>query len=187
MYTTQPGQSLIASWSLLARDVIEQFGSRFGGSTNDETSRRLILSESNLRPLGKKKALYISFLAQFKSPLIILMLIGSSVTYFLGQYIDAAIVTGFLLLSVFLGLLHEKLASREINKVLATVPISMQVMRDQESLDISFEEVVPEDVCIFEAENTVPAECLSLKSENFFMNEIVLAGRENPMRLNLSH
>lgn len=70
-----------------------------------------------------------------QNPLVAIMFLASSATFFLSQYVDAGIVMGVVLLSVFLGLLQEKLASREINTVLTAV----QVILDQESLDISIE------------------------------------------------
>jgi magnesium-transporting ATPase (P-type) len=163
MYTTQSGQSLIASWGLLARDVIERLGPKFDSLIRDEASRKLDIYESNLQPIRKEKALSMCFLAQLKKPLIVIMLIGTSTTFFLGHYMDAGIIMGFVLLSILLGVVNEKLASREINNVLATVPISLQVMRDQESLHIPIEEPVPGDVRIFDAEDVVTSDYLSLK------------------------
>jgi Mg2+-importing ATPase len=173
-------QSLTDFWSLSIRDVIERLGSRPDGLTSEEASQRLTLYGSNLLKPRKKTDPFMLLLAQFKSPLIIILLLAAALSFFLQETVDALIIVAIVLLSGFLGFLQEKRAADAVDKLLAMVQIRTQVVRDRVSIEIPIEEVVPGDICIFNAGDVIPADCLILESKDLFMDEAALTGEGFP-------
>lgn len=173
-------QSLTAFWSLSIRDVIERLGSRLDGLNSDEASQRLKLYGSNLLKPRKKTDAVTLLLAQFKSPLIIILLLAAALSFSLQEPVDAFIIVAIVLLSGFLGFFQEKRAADAVDKLLAIVRISVQVVRDRAPVEIPVEEVVPGDICVFNAGDVVPADCLILESKDLFVDEAALTGEGFP-------
>jgi Mg2+-importing ATPase len=173
-------QSWTAFWSLSIRDVIERLGSRLDGLNSDEASQRLKLYGSNLLKPRKKTDAVTLLLAQFKSPLIIILLLAAALSFSLQEPVDAFIIVAIVLLSGFLGFFQEKRAADAVDKLLAIVRISAQVVRDRASVEIPVEEVVPGDICVFNAGDVIPADCLILESKNLFVDEAALTGEGFP-------
>jgi magnesium-transporting ATPase (P-type) len=62
------------------------------------------------------------------------------------------------LLSGLLSFLQEKRASDAVDKLLATIQIKAQVIRDRVSVEIPVEAVVPGDICIFNSGDVISFE-----------------------------
>lgn len=180
MYKGQLTRPLTDFWSHSIHDVIEWLGSGVDGLTNDEVSKRLKLYGSKLLRARKKTALFTLLLAQFKSPLIVILLFAAALSFLFQENVDATIIVAIVLLSGILSFLQEKRASDAVDKLLATVQIKAQVIRDRVSVEIPVEEVVYGDICIFNAGDVIPADCLILESKDLFVDEAALTGEGFP-------
>jgi Mg2+-importing ATPase len=180
MYKGQLIRPLTDFWNHSICDVIEALGTSLDGLTSDESSKRLKLYGSDLLHAKKKTSLFTLLLAQFKSPLIVILLFAAALSFFFQEHVDAAIIVAIVLLSGLLSFLQEKRASDAVDKLLATVQIKAQVIRDRVSLEIPVEEVVPGDICIFNAGDIIPADCLILESKDLFVDEAALTGEGFP-------
>ncbi len=173
-------QHPFAFWSVPATELLQQLQTTPQGLTSDEAQQQLRRYGANLlRPKKRLDALAL-LLAQFKSPIILLLLFSAGLSFFLREPTDALIILAIVLLSSFLGFWQERGAANAIEKLLAIVQIKASVLRDGSPKDIPVEEIVPGDVVILNAGDSIPGDCLILESKDLFINEATLTGETYP-------
>lgn len=155
-----------AFWSIPSTELLQEFGSSTQqGLTSKEASNRLSIFGKNSITKAKKKTDLISLLAsQFKSPIIIIFIFTSLLSYFLGETEDALIIISIVIISSLLSFWQEKGATGAVNKLLALVQINSTVLRDAKAQDVPFEDIVPGDIIILNSGDSIPADCLTLEA-----------------------
>jgi Mg2+-importing ATPase len=167
-------------WSIPAEQIISELQTGRQGLSKEEARRRLgLYGRNTLKPPKRSDALFL-LLAQFKSPLIIILVLAAFLSFFLHEPIDATIIIGIVGLSGLLGFWQEKRAVDAVEKLLSIVQINAQVLRDGAGEEIHVEEVVPGDVVILDAGDVIPGDCLLLESKDLFVDEAALTGESFP-------
>jgi Mg2+-importing ATPase len=110
-------------WNSTVERVVEGLDASPGGLTSEEVRQRLALYGRNHLKLRKRSSALRLLLAQFKSPLIIILLLAAVLSFFLGENVDALIIVGIVLLSGLLGFWQEKKAADAVEKLLAIVSL----------------------------------------------------------------
>ena len=168
-------------WSSQPNELLRSLGATAKGLTSDEAARRLETYGSNsLRPKRRADALTL-LLSQFKSPIIVILLIAAAISFFLADRPDAIIILSIVLISGLLGYWQEKGAANAIARLLEMVQISAHVLRDGAPKSIPIEDVVPGDVISLSAGDSVPGDCLILESKDLFVDEAALTGETYPV------
>ncbi|HET6668732.1 MAG TPA: magnesium-translocating P-type ATPase [Pyrinomonadaceae bacterium] len=167
-------------WSLPACQLMEQLGSSQLGLTNAEAKRRLTVYGPNRLHSTKRTDVLTLLIAQFKSPLILILLGAVVLSFFLGEPVDASIIIAIILLSSALGFLQEKRAADAVKSLLAIVRIEARVLRDGKEIDVPAEEVVPGDVCVLNAGDIIPGDAAILDGKDLFVQEAALTGESFP-------
>ena len=183
MHQEQEQERERAFWSIPSRELLQELGSSTQqGLTSKEASNRLSIFGKNSITEAKKKTDLISLLAsQFKSPIIIIFIFTSLLSYFLGETEDALLIISIVIISSLLSFWQEKGATGAVNKLLALVQIKSTVIRDAKAQDIPLEDIVPGDIIILNAGDSIPADCLILESKDLFVNESTLTGESFPV------
>jgi P-type Mg2+ transporter len=119
--------------------------------------------------------------SQFKSPIIVIFIFTSVLSFFLGQTEDALIIISIVIVSGILGFWQEKGATDAVTKLLALVQLKTTVLRDKKLLEIRFEDVVDGDIIILKSGDSVPADSIILESNDLFVNEATLTGESYPV------
>jgi Mg2+-importing ATPase len=120
-------------------------------------------------------------LNQFRSPLLLILLIAAVLSFFLRDAADAVIILGIVTLSACLGFWHEWTAADAMKKLLARVRTRASVLRDGERVSVPVEEVVPGDVVILAAGDAVPGDGRILESRDLYVEEAALTGESFPL------
>jgi len=120
-------------------------------------------------------------LAQFKSPLILLLLFATGLSFFLHDPVNALIILTIVLVSGLLGFWQEHSATNAVEQLLAMVQIKATVLRDGSPYEIPVEEIVPGDIVILNAGDIVPGDCLIDESKDLFVDEATLTGETYPV------
>jgi Mg2+-importing ATPase len=167
-------------WSLSAGGLMEQLGTSPAGLTTTEAKRRLRLYGPNRLHAAKRTDALTLFLAQFKSPLIIILLGAVTLSFFLREPVDAVIIIAIVLLSSVLGFWQEKRAADAVKTLLAIVRIEARIVRDVVERDVPVEDVVPGDVCVLNAGDIIPGDAAILESKDLFVQEAALTGESFP-------
>jgi Mg2+-importing ATPase len=167
-------------WSLPAGELQQRLDTGPGGLTTAEAKHRFgIYGPNRLRP-AKRTDAFTLLLAQFKSPLILILLGAVILSFFLGEPVDASIIIAIVLLSSVLGFWQEKRAADAVKSLLAIVKIEVSVVRDGVEINVPAEEVVPGDICILNAGDIIPADAAILDSKDLFVDEACLTGESFP-------
>jgi Mg2+-importing ATPase len=133
-----------------------------------------------LKPRRQDTALR-SFIAQFTSPLVLILVFAAIVSTIAGEWTDAAIVIAIVVASAVLSFVQEYTASQAVEKLRAQVTIKATVMRDGTPQLIPAEEIVPGDIVLLSAGSLIPADGVILEARDFFVDQAVLTGETFPV------
>jgi len=168
-------------WLIPNNALINMLKTDPNGLSSIESSFRLSKLGNNRLDTKRKKNFLSLFLAQFKSPIIIIFVFTALLSFFLGEREDALIIFAIILISSSLGFWQEKTASDVIHKLISTVKTKSKVLRDGKIKDIVSENIVSGDIIILESGDKVPADCKILESKDIFVNEATLTGETYPI------
>src|SRR5512136_892534 len=168
-------------WSVPSLELLQQFQTTPQGLMSDEIQQRLLRYGSNLLKPKKKSDALTLLLAQFKSPIILILIFAAGLSLFLRDPIDAVIILVIVLVSGFLGFWQEWGAVNAVEKLYAIVQIKATVVRDGDLKEVPIEEVVPGDIVFIKASDVIPGDCLLLESKDLFVDEATLTGETYPV------
>jgi Mg2+-importing ATPase len=168
-------------WSVPSFELLQQLQTTPQGLMSDEVQQRLLRYGSNLLKPKKKSDALTLLLAQFKSPIILILVFAAGLSFFLHNPIDAVIILVIVLVSGFLGFWQERGAVNAVEKLYAIVQIKTTVVRNGDSKEVPIEEVVPGDIVFIKASDVIPGDCLLLESKDLFVDEAALTGETYPV------
>ncbi|MGF7396940.1 calcium-transporting P-type ATPase, PMR1-type [Thermoanaerobacterium thermosaccharolyticum] len=146
------------------------------GLSTEEAKKRLEKYGPNNLSEKKKRTALSMLLDQFKDYMVIILIIASIVSLFLGEITDAVIILFIILLNAFLGMIQENNAEKSLESLKKlSAPVS-RVLRDGKVIEIESQYLVPGDVVFLEAGNFVPADGRIIESANLKIDESALTG-----------
>ncbi|PFG73217.1 magnesium-translocating P-type ATPase [Tepidiforma thermophila] len=170
----------LAEWAARdAADVLERLGSGPGGLSSAEAARRLAVHGPNSLPRGGHPALTI-LLRQLKNPLLGLLLAAVSVSFIVGERLDAAIIVAIVLLSVTLGFFDEFRADRSARMLEERLTRTARVFRDGEIQRVDAETLVPGDILVVEVGDIVAADARVIEANDLTVDESIITGESLP-------
>ena len=120
------------------------------------------------------------FVAQFKSPIILILVGAAIVSLFLQDRTDAALILTIVLASGVLGFWQEYSATDAVARLRALVETRARVLRDGNEVTVPLAEVVPGDVTLLSAGAIIPGDGGLLEARELFVNEAALTGETFP-------
>lgn len=156
------------------------------GLTNEEAKKRLAIYGPNKlkgeeTTLSYTDNIFTILLSQFRNPLLVIFLFISGLYFFVGSPEDALIIIITLSISTIIALQNERGARDVIKKLFESVKKLSTVLRDGKEEQIPFEYIVPGDIIILKAGDSIPADSLILESKDLFVNESMLTGESYPV------
>jgi len=173
-------------WSISTEELLKSLNATSVGLTSDEVRKRLISYGSNRLNQPKRWVTLTLIISQFKSPIILILLVATVLSFFLHDTADALIILLIVLVSGLLGFWQEHSASNAISKLLALVQIRSNVLRDGSEKEVPVEGIVPGDIVILNAGDIVPGDCVLLESKDLFVDEAMLTGETFPVEKSVS-
>lgn len=164
---------------------LEALRSRPEGLSAAEAEKRLAEHGENKLADGKRRSLFSRFMSQLADPMIIVLL-GAAVlsaissAYAGESFADVFIILFVVVLNSVLGVVQENKAEGAIDALKKMTAPTSKVMRGGVLTVVKSEELVPGDIIVLEAGDSVPADariidCASLKAE-----ESALTGESVP-------
>jgi Mg2+-importing ATPase len=160
--------------------VLERLSSTPEGLTSAEAARRLAATGPNAVRTHHARPLAV-LARQFRSALLLLLLITAVASALLGERTGAAIIGAILAISVGLGFLNEYRAERAVEALHEEIRHHAPVRRDGAWTDVDVTELVPGDVVRLELGMVVPADLRILEASNLECDEAVLTGEAEPV------
>jgi len=172
---------LTSFWTLSTEALFDELKASAAGLTREEAQQRLAQYGLNRVKAKRRTDSLTLFLAQFKSPIILILLFAAGLSLLLRDATDASIIFAIVFVSGVLGFFQERGATDAVEKLLAIVQVRAAVLREGKEQEISLEEVVPGDVLILNAGDVIPADCAVLESKDLFVDEAALTGETYPV------
>jgi len=151
------------------------------GLSNEEALKRLKTYGYNELPEPPKPTLLVQFIDQFKSLLIVILIVAAGISAFLGEPIDALAILGITVLNAILGVFQERRAESALEAVKKlSSPIS-KVLRDGKIQSIPSREIVPGDIVLLEAGDKISCDGVLLEVYSLTVDESTLTGESVPL------
>ena len=170
---------------------VEDIASEFGTDANrglrqDEIQSRIDKYGKNTLVQKKQRSFISMFVAQFKSFLIILLIIAAVISGVMGVktgegLLDTYIIAGILLLNAFIGAYQEFKAQKSLESLKKMAAPVAKVVRNGEPMVVNVEDVVPGDLVELEVGDIVPADIRITESYNMSIQESSMTGESVPV------
>jgi Ca2+-transporting ATPase len=188
------------SWHAMQKDeVLQALKSSPNGLSSEEAKSRLIQYGFNELKEKKRRTALQMFLEEFKD-IFILLLIAATVFSvvigyyelmrdpslgFLETYADAITIGIIVILVAIAGFVQEYRAEKAIEALKKLAAPRARVMRNGKETMILAREVVPGDILVLEAGDTVAADSRLLEAVELKTDEAILTGESTPVNKSL--
>jgi P-type Ca2+ transporter type 2C len=151
------------------------------GLSSKEAAERLAKYGSNFLPEKPPPTSIAIFLSQLKNPLVYILIFAGSVSLFLQDFSDAAIIFLAVAINTILGFIQERKASRSLASLKKLLVPTTCVIRDGMESVVNVGEVVPGDICILKQGDKVPADGVLSGVNRLTLSEAMLTGESVPV------
>ncbi|MEY9329484.1 cation-translocating P-type ATPase [Sinorhizobium fredii] len=156
-------------------------GSEGVGLTEEEARLRLAQFGPNSLPKPRASSLAITFVRQFRSPLIYILLAAALVSLLLSDLQDALFIGIVLIANGIIGSLQEHTATKAALALRRLEQPYANVIRDGRLREIDARLLVPGDMVAIEAGGRVPADIRLLWATDLVCDESLLTGESAPV------
>ena len=151
------------------------------GLTTDTARERLRIFGENVFESKHARGPLRIFLAQFASPLILLLCLAVIFTALLGEWLDTGIIAFAVMVNAVLGFVQEYKAERAIDDLRSYITHRTRVIRDGREVEIDPHLLVPGDILHITSGSRITADARLLKEIDFTTDEAVLTGESLPV------
>ena len=184
-------------YRLSTEAVLEELETSELGLSSAEAAKRLEKYGHNKLKEAEKATWLQRFMAQLKDPMLIILMIAAlvsaatTVMSYLqhpgetGELIEGLVEVGIIvivvLLNAILGVVQESKAEAAIEALQTMTAATCKVIRDGKQIVLHSDELVPGDVVVLEAGDSVPADGRLLESASLKIEEAALTGESVPV------
>lgn len=162
--------------------VLEEYkvdGDR-GLSTHEAEERLKQYGRNELRK-EKKITLPQMLLEQFQDPMVIILIIGAVVSFFLKEVIDASIILVVIIMNAMIGVAQEFKAEKAIEALEKLSTPKAHVIREGFIREIDSSQLVIGDIVDLEVGCYIPADLRLISSHSLKIEESTLTGESEPV------
>ena len=146
------------------------------GLSRAEAERRLAGHGPNELEAAHRVSPWALLLGQFQNVLIIILLVATVLSFFLGQEVEAIAIGVIVFFAVMLGFAQEYRAERAIEALRQMAAPDATVLRDGEEVEIPARQLVPGDVILVRAGDKIPADGRLFETTTLQVDEAALTG-----------
>jgi Ca2+-transporting ATPase len=170
-----------------AKDIeecIEKLRSDKKGLSKKEAKERLQSFGTNELPEKGKTNPLILFLRQFKDLLVVILLIAAIIAFIADHMVDVYVIIGVIIINALISFFQEYKAEKAILSLKSLVKEKAMVLRDGGKVTIPSKNIVPGDIIVLEAGNSIPADARIIEQKNLQTTESSLTGESMPVDKN---
>jgi Ca2+-transporting ATPase len=135
----------------------------------------------NVLPSTKGLSVWAIFFAQFKNPLVYIILAAATVSLVVGEYGDFAIIMAVVVIDAVLGFIQEYRAQQTYTALKSLLKPTTTVIRDGTRQEIQVRELVPDDLVVLNAGEHVPGDGRIIEYTKLIVDEAILTGESEPV------
>ena len=151
------------------------------GLSLKEAKKRLEKNGKNEIATHKSRPAIVIFFLQFSNPLILILLLASVISGFLGEVISTVIIIVTIIISGCISFIQEYRSEKTVELLRKRVALKTEVIRENKIVTISASELVVGDVVILSLGKVVPADLRLFESNGLAINESILTGESFPV------
>ena len=152
------------------------------GLTAREGERRLAEVGPNQLAEASKTPWWQMLLAQFKDFMVLVLLVATGISYFMGETADAITIVVIVVVNAILGFMQEYRAEQSLEALKQLTAPSARVLRDGTEAQLPARDLVPGDVLLLEAGDKIPADARVVEGSGLEAEEAALTGESLPVR-----
>lgn len=169
-------------WSRDLRSITEELHTNLvTGLTEKSFKDALAKYGPNTLSEAKRASHLTIFLKQFNNTMTYMLLLAATVSFVLGERIDAIAIFAIVILNGFVGYVQEAKAEASIAALKKLSTPKAKVIRDGTVRVIESNDVVPGDILSLEAGDYVVADAVVIKGFQLTSDEAVLTGESLPV------
>jgi len=151
-----------------------------GLSASEVVARQQRFGRNEITPPAGRPA-WRRFADQLLEPLVLVLIASGTVTASLGEWPDASVIFGVVLVNAVIGFWQEAKAEGALNALARSVATPVTVRREGHRRTVDASDLVPGDVVILGAGDRVPADIRLYKARELQTNESSLTGESAPV------
>lgn len=156
------------------------------GLTEGEVLEQRRQYGENRLPVEKGTSVWTILLAQFKSPLVYIILVAAGVSLAVGELGDFGIIMAVVVIDVILGFIQEYQAQKTYSSLKGLLKPTTTVIRAGQRREIELWELVPDDLVLLNMGERVPGDGVLVESMKLAVDEAVLTGESEPVNKNIT-
>lgn len=168
-------------YDLETREVIGRLNSSLSGLTTAEADKRLAEHGQNKLAEPKGRSHILMFLEQFKSFLVIILIIAAVISIGVGEMVDSVVILAIVVLNAAFGFYIELKAEKSINSLKKLLSLSSRVIRDGAFTTVDSTLLVPGDIVVLDSGCRVPADIRVIESTELRADQSSLTGESVPV------
>ncbi|MCI0646323.1 MAG: cation-translocating P-type ATPase [Chloroflexi bacterium] len=176
-----PIESTLRWHTLPSETIFSHLNATPAGLTGVEAVQRLAEYGPNELQAAHRISPWMLLFEQFKNVLIIILLVATALSAFLGHGTEAIAIAVIVLFAVLLGFVQEYRAERAIEALRQLAAPTATVLRDNEEVELPARDLVPGDVTLLRAGDKVPADVRLTEVVNLQIEEAALTGESIPV------
>nr|WP_092074506.1 cation-translocating P-type ATPase [Dendrosporobacter quercicolus]NSL49104.1 cation-translocating P-type ATPase [Dendrosporobacter quercicolus DSM 1736]SDM99455.1 Ca2+-transporting ATPase [Dendrosporobacter quercicolus] len=128
-----------------------------------------------------RESLFSKLIGQFKDFLVLILIVASLVSAFLGEIVDSVAILVIVILNAVLGIVQESKAEKALAALKQMSAPNSKVIRDGKTISIPARDLVPGDLVLVEAGDRIPADLRILETFSLKVEEASLTGESVPV------
>jgi Ca2+-transporting ATPase len=153
----------------------------FKGLSTEQAEEKLAEIGENTLADDKKAQPVKIFLGQFRDVMVIILLIATAISVFLGELYDAGTIIVIVLVNAIIGFSQELKTEKTLRALRDMAAPSAKCYRDGALSLIPAAELVPDDIIVLEAGDRVPADAALQTAKSLQAEESILTGESLPV------
>lgn len=167
--------------NLEVNEVFSKLKTSEHGLSEEEAKERLAKYGPNKLKEIPPPSIFEIFLNQFKSPLVLILLVAMLIAGILNEWKDFFVIGAIVVLNSILGTINEFKAEKAIEALKAALAPFATVRRGDVEKKVPSENIVPGDLIILETGDRIPADARLYKVIDLATQEASLTGESLPV------
>ncbi|MDD5482419.1 MAG: cation-transporting P-type ATPase [Kiritimatiellae bacterium] len=155
------------------------------GLSAEETQRRRAEYGLNQMTARRGTPAWLKFIQQFNQALVYILLAAAAVSAAMGEWVDAAVIFGVVIVNAIVGFIQEFKAERAIEALAKMVRTEATVRRAGRKQRVPSAELVPGDIVLLQSGDSVPADLRLFAVRSLQVEEAALTGESVPAQKNV--
>lgn len=175
--TATPRDQMAQPWhAQSAAAVLQAMGTAQTGLDPEERTSRLAEYGPNELEVARSDPRWLTLLKQFRSPMILFLLVAAVVTSVMQEWVDTAAILVALVLNAVIGYWQERKAARDVQALRSLSTPTARVLTEGKTRLVQATTVVPGDLVRLESGDRVPADLRLVEATGLRLDESMLTG-----------